>query len=405
MDLTERHDLRSHALPWGTPNHPAFRKADPLPAGIVDVAICGAGITGATLAERLTGRGLSVALVDRRHPAAGSTAASTALVLWEADTPLTHLAARIGEEEAVRRWARVRRAVVSLADCVADMPDVDLAARTSLYLDGDLLDETGLRAEAALRARHGFPSGFVEASTMRERYGLSARPGILSTESYEVDPVGLTLAMLSAARARGAQLCWPIDLLHIQTRSETVELETDRGVFHARHAVLASGYERPRLFLPPAFTLRSSYAVATLPGTAPLWPGGGMIWEASTCYLYARSDGKGRMIAGGGDEDFHDALHRDRLIPEKAAGIAHDMEKLTGRPFEPHEKWAATFGSSPDGLPAIGPAAHSERLWLASGFGGNGVSFAALSAELLTASLCGEDDPDRECFDPYRFPA
>jgi glycine/D-amino acid oxidase-like deaminating enzyme len=405
MDLTERHDLRSHALPWGAPTDTTLRKPDPLPERMVDVAICGAGVTGTMLAERLTARGMSVALVDRRPPAAGSTAASTALVLWEADIPLSHLAARIGEEAAVCRWARVRRAVLSLADRVADIPRIDLAARTSLYLDGDLLDEDGLRAEVALRARHGFPSTFLESSTVRERYGLSARPAILSTDSFAADPVRLTLAMLDLARTRGARVSWPVDLLRIETRADAVELTTDRGTFHARHAILASGYERPRLFLPPAFTLRASYAVATLPGTAPLWPGDGMIWEASTSYLYLRSDGEGRVIAGGGDEDFHDAVHRDRLIPEKAATIARNVEKLTGRSFEPHEKWAAIFGNSPDGLPAIGRAAHSDRLWLASGFGGNGISFAALAAELLTASLCDEDDPEGACFDPYRFPA
>ncbi len=48
-------------------------------------------------------------------------------------------------------------------------------------------------------------------------------------------------------------------------------------------------------------------------------------------------------------------------------------------------------------------AAGHERLCLASGFGGNGINFAAQAAELLTAELTGQPDPDIECFDPYRF--
>jgi glycine/D-amino acid oxidase-like deaminating enzyme len=40
---------------------------------------------------------------------------------------------------------------------------------------------------------------------------------------------------------------------------------------------------------------------------------------------------------------------------------------------------------------------------LASGFGGNGINSAALAAELLTAELTGQPDPEIECFDPYRF--
>lgn len=41
------------------------------------------------VAERLAGSGHRVALLDRRQPARGSTAASTALVMCTADVPLT----------------------------------------------------------------------------------------------------------------------------------------------------------------------------------------------------------------------------------------------------------------------------------------------------------------------------
>jgi hypothetical protein len=99
MDLTEQHDLRSGATSWAD-GFSAGIVADPLPESRVDVAICGAGIMGAMLAERPSADGLRVALVDRRRPAHGSTAASTALVLWEADLPRSrsrrhhHLAGR-----------------------------------------------------------------------------------------------------------------------------------------------------------------------------------------------------------------------------------------------------------------------------------------------------------------------
>jgi glycine/D-amino acid oxidase-like deaminating enzyme len=154
-----------------------------------------------------------------------------------------------------------------------------------------------------------------------------------------------------------------------------------------------------------AFALRSSYAIASGPGVAPLWNERAMIWEASGTYLYARSDADGRIIAGGGDEMFVDAPARDRLIPEKVEAIAGRLSGLVGRAVRPDERWAAMFGSSPDRLPAIGPAANAKRLWLASGFGGNGISFAALAAELIGDALAGRPDPDMACFDPSRFQA
>ncbi len=65
--------------------------------------------------------------------------------------------------------------------------------------------------------------------------------------------------------------------------------------------------------------------------------------------------------------------------------------------------WSATFGNSPDGLPAIGKAAFYKNVWLAAGFGGNGIAFSALAAELLSAAIAGQPDADADCFDPYRF--
>jgi glycine/D-amino acid oxidase-like deaminating enzyme len=168
--------------------------------------------------------------------------------------------------------------------------------------------------------------------------------------------------------------------------------------------ILAAGYERPTWFLPPAFSVGSSYAIATPAGHAPRWRENAMIWEASSSYLYARATADGRIIAGGEDEDFADAHRRDALIPAKAGTIAAKLAAMIAVEDVPVDCcWSASFGASPDGLPAIGQARNHENLWLASGFGGNGVTFAALGAELISAEMSGQIDPDRGCFDPYRF--
>jgi glycine/D-amino acid oxidase-like deaminating enzyme len=178
---------------------------------------------------------------------------------------------------------------------------------------------------------------------------------------------------------------------------------SDRGDLRAHHVILATGYERPLFFCPAGFRLKSTYALATGPGTAPLWRENTMIWEAAHAYLYARADPDGRVIVGGGDESFLATSRRDALITEKTGTLAADLSKLVGKLVEPRERWAAVFGSSRDGLPAIGRVGASGRIWLASGFGGNGITFAALAAELLPAALTGSPDPDLACFDPHRF--
>lgn len=399
--LTERHDLRSGPIPW---EGGEGQTSDPFPSAPVDIAIVGAGVMGAMLGERLSAAGKSVALVDRRTPATGSTSASTALVLWEMDVPLTHLAREIGVDAAVARWWRVAATVRRLGERIdGEALDAERVPRVSLYLDGDLLDESGLRDEAELRGKYGLPSTFLSLGEVAERFDVAPRPGLASTDSFEVEPVKLTRALLERARANGASVIFPCDVASIEHGTDGVRLTTEMGDIRASEVILAGGYERAPLFLPPAFSLHSSYAIATAPGVAPLWRENAMIWEASESYLYARADADGRVIAGGGDEDFSDAAARDRLIAGKAAEIAGGLSALVGAEVRPRDRWAAMFGSSPDGLPAIGRARPGERVWLASGFGGNGVSFAALAAELMTAELAGVPDPDLALFDPYRF--
>jgi glycine/D-amino acid oxidase-like deaminating enzyme len=74
---------------------------------IFDFAIVGCDTMGSMLAERLSADGHSGLLLDRRPPAMGSTAASTAQLMWAIDVPLCRLADDLGEAEAGRRAALV----------------------------------------------------------------------------------------------------------------------------------------------------------------------------------------------------------------------------------------------------------------------------------------------------------
>lgn len=405
LQVTENRNLRGGRSCWLATGDNTMRP-DTLPAHDIDIAIIGAGVMGAMLADRLTAQGRRVVMLDRRPPAHGSTAASTALVMWASDVPLTHLAAKIGDAEAARRWRRVFAAARALSDYI-DTNGIDCGRidRPELYLAGTLLDEAALIAEGKARRAAGLPSDFIDGASVAARFDIAARPALLSAGSYEVDPVRLTLALLARARAAGAAICFPFDVARIEQAGDAVLLHGDNGRRIAVNTViLATGYERPIWFLPAAFTVGSSYAIASPPDRAPMWRENAMIWEASSPYLYARATADGRVIAGGEDEDFADATQRDRLIGTKGGTIQAKLAAMIDvDDVEVDCAWSASFGSSPDGLPAIGRAASYAGLWIASGFGGNGVTFAALGAELIAADFSRKPDPDVECFDPYRF--
>jgi len=405
MALSEHHDLRGGRPVWTDDACPP-PPADPLPSHC-RIAIIGAGIMGAVLGERLSAAGHDLLFLDRRPPGRGSTAASTAEIMWAMDVPLRDLSARLGQAEAARRWVRVHDAVSRFAQRIDGLGlDCERVDCPTVYLAGDLLDESGMREEEALHRKAGLPTRFLTAEETAARFAIAPRASLVSTGGFEVDPVRLTLGLLGKAKERGARICYPRDVVGLAPLQQGIALELeDGGQVIAEEVIFAGGYECASLFLPDAFRLLSSFVMATAPLPRPPWRERAMIWEASEPYLYIRSCAEGRIIAGGEDEDFHDSARRDALIEEKAGTIAAKSAALLGldAPLDIDRRWAATFGSSPDGLPAIGPAANMPHVWLSAGFGGNGIAFAALAGEILGTAMEGGEDPDAACFDPYRF--
>jgi len=50
--------------------------------------------------------------------------------------------------------------------------------------------------------------------------------------------------------------------------------------------------------------------------------------------------------------------------------------------------WAGTFAETPDGLPYFGAhAQYGPRVLFAMAYGGNGITYSALGADLLAASI------------------
>jgi glycine/D-amino acid oxidase-like deaminating enzyme len=167
----------------------------------------------------------------------------------------------------------------------------------------------------------------------------------------------------------------------------------------ARHLVLATGYELSKLLRPRGYRVISTWAMATAPQPAALWPSRALVWEAADPYLYVRTTPEGRVIAGGEDEDFEDAARRDALTPRKAALISRRLGALMpGLDAEPEFAWTGCFGESATGLPAIGPIPGAPRCHAVMGFGGNGITFSAIAAEMLQRSIAGLPDPDTDLF-------
>ena len=393
---TEQRDLRGGRTPWLVGLQRPQRRT--LNADLrCDVLVVGAGITGSIVAERLTRVGHEVVVVDRERPGHGSTAASTAMLLWDIDRSLGDLARIYGFDRAAgiyRRNLEVTRGLIALVESLA--APCDLAQRDVLYLSSDDIGEAELRQEHALRMRAELPGRFLDHARLRDAYGFVREAALLSPHAAQADPLRLAQALMQVAIGRGARL-FDAEAVTYDCASRSVGVQLDDGhCIEARHVVLATGYVMPEFLRSDLHRIVSSFAIATpSQGANALWRDRVLIWEASENYLYARTTAHGRIIAGG-EDDTHvvEPEARDALMPAKADAILRRLSELWPNAAHSAEfVWSGAFGTTDDGLPLIGRVPGHPGIHAAYGYGGNGITFSYLAAQMIGELIAGRSRP------------
>lgn len=357
-----------------------------------DVAVIGGGITGAVIGDELARAGFQVAVLEERDVGWGSTAASTALLQYELDTHLVELARRLGEAPAVQAYRACAAGIPRLRALAASVRDVGFAMQESLYLASRARDVEELKAECALRARHGFPVQWLTPAAVAERFGVGTAGAILSHLAARLDPYRMTTRLLNRLGQRGGMVFDRTAIEMIEPGARGVTLRTAQGLtVRCRHLVVAAGYVAQRWIPQRVARNRSSYAFVTDP-VEPKDLGAlatTMMWESARPYLYLRSTADGRLLVGGEDDAIDLPARRDRRVLKKAAILARKAQRLLpGLTFRPAFSWAGTFAETRDGLPFFGPHPQfGPRVLFAMAYGGNGIPFSVVGADLLRAAI------------------
>ena len=364
-----------------------------------DVVIIGAGISGALMAHALADGKRSVLVVDRRQPVRGSTLASTAMIQHEIDIPLHRLATMIGEKKAARAWRRSARAVEQLTRIVSDIGiSCGFERKNTLFLAGEVYGQRALRTEVEARHAAGIAAEFLPAADLAGRYGMERTGAILSDISASANPAQLAAGIL---RAANVEIASPLEITDLRATAEGVFLATAEGaILSARHAVFCSGYEFLKDVSSKDHAIISTWALATPPATKlPGWLADCIVWEGADPYLYFRRTRDGRLIAGGEDEESETAYASPSKLKSKTKTIRKKLETLLGLSLpEPDHIWSAPFGTTRTGLPLIGRVPGLQNVFAVMGFGGNGITFSQIAAEIVSAEIAGHGDGDADLF-------
>jgi len=396
-------DLKS-GYPWWAVSNGLIQAFPPLQQDLgCDVLVVGGGVTGALIADELSGHGHEVAVIEQRDIGWGSTAASTALLQYEIDTHLLDLARQYGSDAAELAYRACAEAIPALGEVARGLKKVDFQRMDSLYLASRHRDVPVLMAEGAARRQAGLDARWLQPDDLQQRFGVDAGGALLTRQAARVDPYCLTYGLLKRVRRRGGHVHDRTVLHSLEATSRSVTARIEAGAtIRARHVVLAMGYANQRWIDQRVARNRSSYAFITDPIDAdvlgPLQRT--MVWESARPYLYLRATGEGRLLVGGLDDAIDIPARRDRRGEGKAKQLMKQLQHWFPQlDPTPAFSWAGTFAETADGLPFFGPHPQwGPRVHLAMAYGGNGITYSMIGAGLLRARIERRRHPLQDLF-------
>ena len=404
----------------------------------VDVAVVGAGIVGLSVATHLRERGRTVAVCERRRVGAGTTGRSTAKLTSQHGLVYDHLRRRFGRR-AAKTYAQVNEHAIDEVERRIEEWGTDCGfERQPSYLYGDDVDAIEREADAARLA--GIDASLVRSTPPFERASMAVR----FDDQAWFDPVAyLQVLADDLAADKGARLYERTRVTGVDTgslvdfgtrsdqtgrsesedgtanqngganqegRSSSQEVSarhrdeypcrvfTPGGTVLAEHVVLATGFPiRDRIgYFTRLYPKRSYVLALRLDGNYPE----GMYYRTGDPHRSVRThrDERGDLLLVGGENhktgQGGSTAERYRTL-ERWARDRFPVDSVEYR-------WSAQDYTSVDRVPLVGRAEPGSPLYVATGFGGWGMTGGVAAGRLLAEAIVGEPS-EFDLFDPLRF--
>lgn len=366
-----------------------------------DVVIIGAGISGALVRYYLLNAGVNCTMIDARTIGLGSTSASTSLLQYEIDTPLHKLIDMVGKQKAERSYQLCDYAIGELEKIAKKLKIDEFQNKKSLFYAAFKKDVSMLKKEFLARKEAGFSVRYLEEKEVQEQFGFKAFGAILSNHGAQTNAYAFTHSLLQFKKGKDLNIYDRSPIVKITNNKNNSVLETESGFeIKAKKVVYATGYEVVDFIDKKIVDLQCTYATISEQYNEPnFWKDEVLIWNTANPYLYMRTTPDGRILVGGRDENFYDPKKRDKLLEKKSKQLVNDVNKIFPElKFKSEFSWTGTFGSTKDGLPFIGVYDKIPNSYFALGFGGNGITFSLIAAEIITDLIQGKENKDASIF-------
>jgi glycine/D-amino acid oxidase-like deaminating enzyme/nitrite reductase/ring-hydroxylating ferredoxin subunit len=393
-------DDRSEALPgrpqslWmGTTPRTDF---PPLEGDLrVDVAVLGGGIAGLTAATLLKEAGRTVAVVEARRIVEGVTGNTTAKVTSLHNLLYRDLVHEHGEAKARVYGEANQQAIERVARFVSDRKIACDFERADAFTYTERAEDVArIEEEAQVARRLGLPADL----TTDVGLPFEVKAAVRFTGQARFHPRKYLLALARSIPGDGSAVLEETTALDVSD-GDPCEVKTDKGRVHAGHVIVAT--HQPfvvRGFYFARMTLKRSYALALrIDGPVPR----GLYISTDPNFRSMRPqphEGGDLLILGG-------EPHRPGQGGDTAEMVrrleAWGRERFRVRSVE--YRWATQDNVTPDRVPYVGRLVPgSKRVFVATGFGGWGMTNATAAGMLLTDLVQERENPWADLFDPRR---